>query len=270
MIGDQDGLSLPPSVVVTPTGLRDDVRGVEVPLNEAGRLVVQSASPICAAASLVARYGLDERRALVDARSFCAELNDRLLLNVRVRGGGAAWVARWLLAAARGLPLGAVPALPARRHGLDTASRAAGVANSARALATTSSALGAGAAAATAIFLSAVGVASLALAVTAGVTVATGLVLHELGHLLALRNVRACLVTRGLRASVLHRRLDPRRDALVAAAGPAAGALPMLVALAVLLVNGSPEAATATSLFSLQLLGCTVVTRDGRTLCAAW
>jgi hypothetical protein len=44
----------------------------------------------------------------------------------------------------------------------------------------------------------------------------------------------------------------------------------MLVALAVFLVHGSPEAATATSLFSLQLVGCTVVTRDGRRLCAAW
>jgi hypothetical protein len=270
VIGHEDGLFLPPGVVVTSTGLRDEVRGVELPLNEAGRLVVQSASPLSAAASLTARYDIDERRALTDARVFCAELNDRLLLNLRVRGGGAVWAVRWLVAAARLLPFGAVPALPARRYGLDTASGAALVATAVRPLARIASVLGAGAAAATAIVLSTVGVASLTLPVTAGVTVASSLVVHEVGHLLALRNVPACLVTRGLRASVLHRRLDPRREAAVAAAGPAAGALLLLVALAVFMLHHSPEAATATSLFSLQLLGCTVVTRDGRRLCGAW
>lgn len=263
-------MSLPRGVALTATGLRDEVRGVELPLNDAGRVVVQSATPAAAAASLAARYGIDERRAVSDAREFCAELNDRLLLNLRARGGAATAAVRWLVAAARLLPFGAVPVLPAGRHGLDTASRLATVATAWRPLATIATALGTGAMAATAILLATLGVASPTPAVTAGLAVAFSLVAHELGHLLALRNVPACVVTRGLRASVLHRRLDPRREALVAAAGPAAGTMLMLVALGVLLLYSSPEAAIATMLFSLQLLGGTVLTRDGRTLCAAW
>jgi hypothetical protein len=270
MIGRDDRLSLPSGVTLTARGLRDEVRGGEVPLNGTGLVVVQSASPRAAAAALSARYGIDELRALADTRALCAELNDRYLLNLSVRGRGATAAVRWLVAAARLLPFGALPSLPAQRHGVQTGSRAATVATAVGALAAIAAALGLGAAAATALFLSALGVPELGLALTVGLTVAISLVVHEVGHLLALRGVPACLVTRGLQAAVLHRQLTRRREALVAAAGPAAGTLLALLLLAVLLVHGSPEAATATSLSSLQLFGCTVLTRDGRKLCAVW
>lgn len=270
MIGLDDRLSLPVGVTLTPTGLRDEVRGLDLPLNEAGRVVVQSSTPAAAGAALVALYGIEEPRALADARTFCAELNDRLLLNVGARGGGVTLVVRWIIVAARLLPYGARPSTPARRQAVDTTSTHGTVASGVRALGPAALAFGAGAAAAAALFLTALGGRAPTFVLAAGAAVACGVVAHELGHLLALRGVPACLVTRGLRLSVLHRPLDRGREALVAVAGPAAGTTVALGPLVVFFVRGSPEAAIASLLLLLQLSGCTVLTRDGRRLCAAW
>jgi hypothetical protein len=270
VIGRNDRLSLPAGVALTASGLRDDVRGVELPLNEAARVVVQSATPGAAAAALCARFRIDERRALVDTRSFCAELNHRMLLNLRTRSGAATLAVRWAVTAARQLPFGARPSFPTRRRAVDTTSMFGTAASGARALAPGTVALGAWTAAATALALSALGTRSLPLALTAGAAVAVGVFAHELGHLLALRGVPACLVTRGLRLWVLHRPLGRGREALVALAGPVAGTTPALLVLAVFLARGSPEAGIASLLLSLQLVGCTVLTRDGRRLCADW
>jgi hypothetical protein len=270
VIGRNDRLSLPAGVTLTARGLRDEVRGVELPLNEAARVVVQSATPRAGATALGRRYGIDERRASADARTFCAELNDRLLLNLGVRGGAATLAGRWLLAAARLLPFGARPSLPARRRAVETASVDRTLVSGARALASAVAGLGAGATAATALFLSALGIRAPTLALAAGGAVALGVFVHELGHLLALRGVPACLVTRGLRIFVLHRALGRRREAVVALAGPGAGTTAAFVTLAVFFAGGSLTAAIASVVLSLQLAGCTVLTRDGRRLCAAW
>jgi hypothetical protein len=270
VIGLHDGLSLPVDVTLTPTGLRDDVRGLDLPLNESGRVVVQSSTPDAAAAALVALYGIDVRRARADARTFCAEVNDRLLLNLYARGGAAILVVRWIIVAARLLPYGARPSTPARRRAVDTTSMHKTVVSGVRALGPAALAFGAGAAAAAALALSALGGRAPTFALAAGAAVAAGVIAHELGHLLALRGVPACLVTRGLRLSVLHRPLDRSREALVAVAGPAAGTTVALGPLVAFFVRGSPEAAVASLVLLLQLSGCTVLTRDGRRLCAAW
>jgi hypothetical protein len=71
-------------------------------------------------------------------------------------------------------------------------------------------------------------------------------------------------VTRGARLWLLHRAVERRREALVAAAGPTVA---LAVAAPILSLPG-PSAAVAGLVLSLNALGFTVLTGDGRTLCA--
>ena len=99
-------------------------------------------------------------------------------------------------------------------------------------------------------------------------SVGTGMVVHELGHLVLLRGVPACVVVRGLRVSLLHRRLGPRREVGVALGGPGAGIA--LAAAALLAVELYPcvELAAVALVEAIQLLGLTTLTHDGRRVCA--
>jgi hypothetical protein len=110
----------------------------------------------------------------------------------------------------------------------------------------------------------------LKLALAVALAVAGGVVAHELGHLLLLRGVPACVVIRGLHVSVLHRSLTRSREARVAAGGPAVGILLTAVTLLVVELWPTPELATVSLVQAGQLAGLTILTRDGRRVCEAW
>ena len=101
---------------------------------------------------------------------------------------------------------------------------------------------------------------TLALAAAVGI----GVVLHELGHLALLRGVPTCAASRGARLWLLHRAIDRRREVVVTAAGPTTA----LAAAAALLSMPGPSANVASLALSVHALGFTVLTADGRALCA--
>jgi hypothetical protein len=185
------------------------------------------------------------------------------LLEIEPRGGKRRLALRWLVVAALLLPARVVPRVPARRRHVDTGGTIALLRSGSRSLLGPGAALGAGAG------LAALLVARrplLALAVSLAVGI--GLVVHELGHLVLLRGVPACVVVRGFRVSIWHRRLDPRREARVALAGPAAGIAVGAVSLLALELRPCAELAAPALLGAAQLLGLTMLTRDGRRACA--
>jgi hypothetical protein len=69
---------------------------------------------------------------------------------------------------------------------------------------------------------------------------------------------------------VLHRALEQRREACVAAGGPALGIVLAVAALLVFELHPSPELAVVSLVQAGQLLGLTTLTRDGRRACAPW
>jgi hypothetical protein len=115
-----------------------------------------------------------------------------------------------------------------------------------------------------ALVLGGLGAASASTTLALAAAVGAGVVLHELGHLVLLRGVPTCAVTRGARLWLLHRAVDRRREAVIAAAGPTAG---LAVAALLLALPGLPATAAGLAL-SLHALGFTVLTSDGRTMCA--
>jgi coenzyme PQQ synthesis protein D (PqqD) len=265
MIAPADRIALARGVRLTPTGLEDPVRGTTFSLNSSGRVVLSAHTVADAAAALVHTFGAPADRALTDATRFCAQLNERLLLEVAPRGGAVRVVLRWIALVCRLAPLRVLPRVPARRKPVDTSSMLVLLHSGTRALAGAGVVLG-GLTGVAALLV--VHVLTLALAVA--LAVGAGLVAHELGHLALLRGVPACVVVRGLRVSVLHRSLTAPREVRVAAAGPCAG-----IALAALLLFAvelwpRPELATAALVEAAQLLGLTTLTRDGRRVCGAW
>ncbi len=263
MIGAHDSLTLPARVVRRGEGLYDGVRGVTLPLNATGRVVLGAHTPAEAASALRERFAIDERRALADVVNFCAELNARLLLNVAPRAGATAFVVRWFVHLPFLVPLGALPRVPSVRRGVDTRTSWRTFVTGLRATSPFALLAFACAAAATLVMLAALGSLSASTAATVGAAVGAGVAVHELGHLLVLREVPACVVTRGLRIAVVHRSVSYRRQAAVAGAGPAAG-----VALAAILLAWPGDSGSLAALvLSLQAIGLTVVTKDGRTLC---
>jgi hypothetical protein len=265
MIAPADRIALPPGVGLRRTGLYDPVRGVTFPLNRSGHLVVSAHTVGDAAAALACSFAVSADRALADATGFCAELNDRLLLELAPRGGTLRVAVRWLVLVFRLLPFRVLPRVPARRMPVDTAATLALLRTGTRALSGSAFVLGvlAGLGA-----LVVAHVPSLALAVA--LSVGVGVVVHELGHLLLLRGVPACVVRRGFRISVLHRRLDRRREARVAAGGPALGIALAAAALLAVELYPCPELAAAALVEASQLLGLTTLTHDGRRVCAGW
>ena len=264
MIAAHDRIALPAGVERRAGCVYDHVRGVTLPLNATGAVVVDASTPAAASRVLGLRFAVDEERALVDAVGFCAELNERLLLNVSPVRGGTAFALRWFALLPFMLVARRLPTVPARRRHVDT--------SSARSILVTGvaatlpfamlAALGTGFVAL--LVLGGLGAASASITLVLAVTVGGSVVLHELGHLAMLRGVPTCAVTRGARLWLLHRRVDRRREAIVAAAGPT---FVLAIAMPLLALSGLTATVAALAL-SLHALGFTVLTADGRTLCA--
>lgn len=265
MIAPTDRLSLPRGVRVTGAGVVDEVRAAPLEVNAVGRLVLGATSCEAAARELAERFDVAEPQALADALAFASELNERLLLNVAPRARAAS-IVRWGRMLPLLLPLGALPALPRRRHRIDTTRTRSLLVSALAALVRPACALGA---AATAIALLVLPVSADAVAHCAllGAAVAAGVVVHELGHLALLRGVPACVVVRGVRVAVVHGPVTRRRERVAAGAGPAA-ALASAAGLAVVAaLASSAAAATVVGVLVLQALGLTVLSVDGRRAC---
>lgn len=264
MIAADDRIALPACVERREDGVYDHVRGLTLPLNATGAVIVDSPTPAAASRALRLEFAVDEERALADAIRFCAELNERLLLNVSPRRGAPAVALRWLVHLPFLLPARTVPRVPARRRPVDTSSIRSILATGVRATLPFALLAAIGAFVVASLVLAGLGAASASTAFALGGAVGGGVVVHELGHLALLRGVPACAVTRGARLWLLHRALERRREALVAAGGPTAA----LAVAALLLVLPDPSATVAGLALSLHALGFTVLTGDGRTLCA--
>jgi hypothetical protein len=235
VIALEDRISLVPGVTLDRDVVVDPARGLRVPASATAVVVLAHADgrTIASVADVLARSGATDGRR--DALEFCDELSRRLLVNVRIRP--AAYVARAVAAARRGI---AVHAPPRRVRSVPLGLAAVGCVL----------------VAATAPFALLLGVWTLALGV------AFGVVLHETAHALALHGIPRALVLNGVRPSLVHPRLGPTRTFVVAVAGPL---VPSLTAvLAVALWHSSTPAGAA---LAAHALGLTVAAPDGRNAC---
>jgi hypothetical protein len=264
VIAPNDRIALPKSVERRADGLYDHVRGVTLPLNAAGAVIVAARTPAAASRALRRAFAVDEERALADAIGFCAELNERLLLNVSPRRGTPVLALRWVAHLPFMLLARRLPRVPARRRHVDTSAPRAILVTGVRATLPFALLAGIGASVVASLVLGGLGAASASTTFAVAVAVGTGVVLHEFGHLVLLRGVPTCAVTRGARLWLLHRALERRREALVAAAGPTTAVT--IGALLLALPGLSTTVAGLT--LSLHALGFTVLTADGRNLCA--
>ena len=239
MIETGDAIELAPGVEVRGDVLVDPIRRRAIPLNAAALAVLRAETLHDAAATLAAAGAADGSR---DALSFCRELNARGLLNVRISFG-----ARQLRRLC-GLRYGLVLHAPVRRLDVPGASAVA------RAVAPSAALL-------TAALLP-VGLLGGLLAAAAAVVTGAGIVLHEVGHALALRGLPYALLLDGLRPELLHARLGGLRAVVVAAAGPL---LPALVAVGLSLAF--TPAAPVLAPLAAHALGLSVLTEDGRKAC---
>ena len=260
MIASRDRVELAPGVRLEGTLLVDSVRATAIRVNASAAVAL--AHPTCdrMAAALSARFGVDRRRAAADARVLCGALNDALLLNVRA--SAPILLARWLALALVLAPMRRLPRWPTRRYAVETASAVAAVTSVTRA--TIRVACVVGLLVATPFAL----IGAPAAGVAAGLAAALGLVLHEAAHAVALRGVQAAVVVRGVRVALLHTKLDARREAAIAAAGPVSVAI---AAVAVLVAATALEASTvavAAVVLVLHAVALTAFAHDGRKVCA--
>ncbi len=235
MIAPDDRVTIAPGVRVEEDFVVDEARALRLPANTTAVHVLAFADGRTVAdigASLQLRGASDGLR---DALEFCAELNRRLLVNVRARRGSL--LRRRIVAARFGV---VVRAHPRRVRGT-----LRGVAPCA------------------------IGVSLLVLPATLLVhawllapATGAGMLLHELGHASALRRVPHVVVRRGLQPALLHPRLRSPRLLAVAVAGPLA---PSLAALGgCVLWHGVAVICTPLAAHALAL---TVVAPDGRNAC---
>lgn len=264
MIAADDRIALPRDVERRAEGLYDHVRGITLPLNATGVVIVDASTPAAASRALRLGFAVDEDRALADAVTFCAELNERLVLNVSPVRGAPAFALRWVAHLPLVLPAGRLPRVPARRRHVDTSSPLAILVTGVRATLPFALLAAFGTLVVAVLVFAGLGAASSPTALVLATAVGSGVILHELGHLALLRGVPTCAVTRGARLWLLHRALNRRREAVVAAAGPTGT---LIVAIVLLLLPGLAAAVAGLAL-SLHALGFTVLTADGRTLCA--
>jgi hypothetical protein len=239
VIAVSDAIELPPGVELRDDALVDMVRQCAIPLNAAALAVLRAATVDDAAETLAAAGAADGRR---DALSFCHELNARGLLNVRIPLGAR------LLRRLHGLRYGLILHAPVRRIDVP------GAAGVARAVAPSAALLAAA--------LLPLGVLAGVVAAAAAVVTGAGIVLHEVGHALALRGLPYALILDGLRPELLHERVAGQRGALVAAAGPL---MPALVAVCLSLAF-TPIAPVLAPL-AAHALGLSVLAEDGRRAC---
>lgn len=239
MIEPDDAIELAPGVTLRDGSLVDSARGEAIPLNHSASVVL-AARTIAAAGKALERAGAANGTG--EALAFCGRLNTLALLNVRI--GVAARTRRRLAAFRYGIVLHA----PLRRV------HAPGPVAVARVVA----------APATLLTIALLPATALAGTVGLGVAVVTGagIVLHEVGHALALRGRTYALVLDGLRPALLHERLTGLRRVAVATAGPLVPALTAL-ALAVAFRPAAPMLAP----LAAHALGLSILAEDGRNAC---
>ncbi len=264
MIAPDDRIALPRCVVRRPGGVYDHVRGTTLPLNATGAVIVDASTPAAASRALRLGFAVDEKRALADAISFCAELNERLLLNISPAQGAPALALRWVAHLPFMLPARRLPRVPAHRRHVDTTSLVAILVTGVLATLPFALLAAVGSLGVALLVLGGLGATSVSTSLALATAVGSGVVVHELGHLVLLRGVPTCAVTRGGRLWLLHRGVDRRRETFVAASGPTAA---LVVAALLLTLPGLPATVAGLAL-SLHALGLTVLTADGRTLCA--
>lgn len=264
MIAPHDRLTLPPLVERRADGLYDHVRGLSLPLNATGAVILAAPTPIAASRALQVGFAVDGERALADAVGFCAELNERLLLNVAPERGSPALALRWVTHLPFMLPARRLPHVPSRRRHVDTTSLHAILVTGVRATLPFATSAAVCTFVVASLLLGGLGAFSASTTLALAGAVGMGVVLHELGHLALLRGVPTCAATRGARLWLLHRAVDRRREAVVTAAGPTTA----LAAAAALLSMPDPSANVAGLALSVHALGFTVLTADGRALCA--
>lgn len=264
MIAPHDRITLPPLVERRAHGVYDHVRGLTLPLNATGAMIVDAPTPAAASRALQVGFAVDGERALADAVGFCAELNERLLLNVSPDRGTPTLALRWVALLPFMLPARRLPHVPARRRHVDTSSLGTILVTGVRATLPFASAAAVCTFAVASLLLGGLGAFSASATLVLAAAVGIGVVLHELGHLALLRGVPTCAATRGARLWLLHRAIDRRREVVVTAGGPTAA----LAVAAALLSIPDPSATVAGLALSVHALGFTVLTADGRTLCA--
>jgi hypothetical protein len=259
LISTNDVIELPPGVTVEASELIDHVRGIRIGLNTAAAVALHESTPARMAAALCSCFSVERTRADADALTLCASLNAALLANIRV-----AWprlLVRWVRDALILASLRRLPAWPARRRAVRTSSVTAALTTVAHGTAGTATVVSL----ATALPLASAGTPILGCAV--GLAAGAGLVLHEVGHAIALRGIAAALIVRGVRVSLLHPKLDPRRQRLVAACGPLAVIAAALVTLVAMYVFATAAGAAVALILALHALSLTVLSPDGRKLC---
>ncbi len=106
------------------------------------------------------------------------------------------------------------------------------------------------------------------LSVVAGFAVTTAIILHEAGHAFTLKGMPTVCVRRGMRLGLLHPPQAKLKSDLTALAGPLlCGAFGVATTFAVSFL-GSVWLLPVPLIFSLQLVGLTVLSEDGRNLIA--
>ena len=260
MIGRNDAISLAPGVHVENRVLIDSVRGLSIPLSDAAAVALRESTPARMGAALAATFDVDRGRADADARAFCAQLNRLLLANVRV--APPRLVFRWAMRALMLAQLHQVPRWPPSRRAVSTRTITLAIASTLWAARSAALAV----ALTIALPLLLVGVPRAALLIP--VAAAAGMLVHEAGHAATLRGVESALIVRGVRVALLHSKLDARREAVVAAAGPLAAAFLAALTLAVAMATAVPAAAFVPLPLALHAFGLTVISPDGRKICA--
>jgi hypothetical protein len=268
VITGRDRVVLAPGVRVEGDRIHDDVRGTSWALNETGRLALTAAPRATNAAvadELSARYAVDAERVAADVRSYVAMLNERLLVNVERgrRSRLGAWYASLMLLAGRGI----VPSPPARRLVAFGSGGARAALRSARALTPRAGLVAAAGGAALAALLAPMG-APLDLPIAVAFALYAAVVVHEAGHVLALRGVPCCVVVRGVEPLVVHRTIRPFHRGVVAVAGPLAAAAAGWLLCAAGAVAGVAGLPIAALVLLTQPLALTVAGGDGRIACA--
>jgi len=104
------------------------------------------------------------------------------------------------------------------------------------------------------------------LAVAVLVTLLLSMVAHELGHVLTIKHFRcdACVIQRGLRLGIIHRKMKRREELMTSLMGPMVGAVSCLAMTAVFHMNGFAEFGLAAAI--LHLLSLLPWYGDGRAL----
>lgn len=270
-----DRIELAPLVELTPDGIVDHATGARYPTNPSASAVLAHPGSLGTAAhALAARWGVDESTARDDVLRFAWALNRQALVNIV---SSTARRTRWIQTVAlafRLAPLGRVPRTRVRRRAVDTTSVASVVRAVVRALVgrVVAFAFCSGAAFGASALVVSLGsarspgtVAELG-TVAAGVGMATaaGLLLHEVGHLAALRGVPAVLVIARGRTSVLHPAVTALRQVAVAVAGPALPGVAGVALAAGAYASSDPGLAFAACPLWGHAASATVGGRDGR------